>query len=90
MKNFFFLALLLTGCSVNHHSGRESLSLAGEWKFQMDTLNIGVNEKWYSGPLNETVTLPGSMAGNGKGFEVTINTDWTGDIVDRSWFTEKK
>jgi Glycosyl hydrolases family 2, sugar binding domain/Glycosyl hydrolases family 2 len=90
MKNFFFLTLLLIGCSVNHHSDRESLSLAGEWKFQMDSLDSGVNEKWYSGPLNETVILPGSMAGNGKGFEVSVNTDWTGDIVDKSWFTEKK
>ncbi len=30
------------------------------------------------------------MAENGKGNEVTINTDWTGDIVDRSYFTDKK
>jgi hypothetical protein len=30
------------------------------------------------------------MAENGKGYEVTVNTDWVGDIVDRSWFTEKK
>ena len=40
--------------------------------------------------LDETVSLPGSMAENGKGDEVTVNTDWTGDIVDRSYFTDKK
>jgi len=35
------------------------------------------------------VILPGSMAENGKGYEVTLKTDWTGDIFDRSYFTEK-
>ena len=34
--------------------------------------------------------LPGSMAENGKGDEVTLKTDWTGDIVDKSYFTDKK
>ena len=38
----------------------------------------------------ETVRLPGSMAENGKGDEVTLKTDWTGEIVDRSYFTDKK
>jgi beta-galactosidase/beta-glucuronidase len=28
------------------------------------------------------------MAENGKGNEVTVNTDWTGDIVDRSYFDD--
>ena len=30
------------------------------------------------------------MAENGKGDEVTLKTDWTGEIVDKSYFTEKK
>ncbi len=30
------------------------------------------------------------MAENGKGNEVTLNTEWTGDIIDRSYFTDKK
>ena len=34
--------------------------------------------------------LPGSMAENGKGDDVTLKTPWTGDIIDRSYFTEKK
>ena len=40
--------------------------------------------------FSETVKLPGSMAENGKGNEITVNTDWTGDIVDKSYFTDKK
>jgi hypothetical protein len=30
------------------------------------------------------------MAENGKGNEVSVNTNWTGDIVDRSYFTDEK
>jgi hypothetical protein len=40
--------------------------------------------------LDDKVTLPGSMAENGKGNEVTLKTDWTGDIVDKSNFTDMK
>ena len=40
--------------------------------------------------FHETVKLPGSMAENGKGNEVTVNTDWVGDIIDKSYFTEKQ
>ena len=39
---------------------------------------------------HETVKLPGSMAENGKGDEVTLKTNWTGDIIDKSYYTEKK
>ena len=31
--------------------------------------------------------LPGSLPAQGIGDDVTVNTTWTGDIVDRSWFT---
>ncbi len=40
--------------------------------------------------FEETVRLPGSMAENGKGDEVSLNTKWTGDIVDKTYFTDKK
>lgn len=30
------------------------------------------------------------MAENGKGDEVTVNTPWTGDIIDKSYFTGSK
>ncbi len=46
--------------------------------------------QWQNQEFEETVNLPGSMAEYGKGDEVTVNTDWTGDIVDRSYFTDKK
>jgi beta-galactosidase/beta-glucuronidase len=71
-----WLLLLLMGCSGKQNEIREKLSLAGEWKFRIDSLDQGIENKWY----NE----------NGKGDEVTLKTDWTGEIVDRSYFTDKK
>jgi hypothetical protein len=87
---FLILLLIVAGCSKQIPEARNNFSLAGEWNFQIDSLDRGTVEKWYSEVLNDKVSLPGSMAENGKGDEVTVNTDWTGDIVDRSYFTDKK
>jgi hypothetical protein len=90
MKKILILLMVLTGCSAKHKEIREHLSLAGEWQFRIDSLDQGVKEEWYKGEFKESVTLPGSMAENGKGYDVTVNTDWTGDIVDRSYFVEER
>ena len=85
-----WLFLLLAGCNVRQNETREKISLAGEWKFRIDSLDQGIENKWFNDLAIETVKLPGSMAENGKGDEVTVKTDWTGEIVDRSYFTDKK
>ncbi len=90
MKKIIFLFLILTGCATTPKEMRTSLSLSGEWKFRIDSLDQGIENKWYEKLAVETVRLPGSMAENGKGDEVSLKTDWTGDIVDKSYFTEKK
>ena len=89
-KLILLLIVILTGCAVNKESVREKLSLAGEWQFKIDSLDQGIENKWYLDTFEESIKLPGSMAENGKGYDVTVNTDWTGDIFDRSYFTEKK
>ncbi|NSW94329.1 MAG: beta-galactosidase [Bacteroidales bacterium] len=90
MKKYLFILIVLAGCSSGKDFTRETMSLAGEWKFRIDSLDQGVEQQWYMNELPETVILPGSMAENGKGYEVTVNTDWTGDIVDRSYFTDDR
>jgi hypothetical protein len=90
MKYLIILLFILTGCTTNYQSARETISLAGDWRFKMDPLDQGIIDQWYKTTFTETVKLPGSMAENGKGEEVTLDTDWTGDIVDRSYFNEKK
>jgi hypothetical protein len=85
-----WLLILLAGCSVRQNENRGKLSLAGEWKFRIDSLDKGIENKWYNDLFIETIKLPGSMAENGKGDDVTLKTDWTGEIVDKSYFTDKK
>ena len=90
MKKLLILLLIATGCASPKLEVRKSLSLAGEWKFKIDSLDQGIRESWYNTAFEETVKLPGSMAENGKGDEVSLTTKWTGDIIDRSYFTDKK
>jgi len=62
------------------------ISLAGEWRFQIDSLDKGVAEKWYSKTLKDHIRLPGSMTENLKGNDITLKTKWTGSIYDSSWY----
>jgi hypothetical protein len=81
-----FIAATLASC-VN--TGRRNiLNLAGEWSFKADPAGMGITQRWYTGSFEETISLPGSMTENGKGDPVGLNTSWTGDIVDSSWFFE--
>jgi len=90
MKKFLILILLIAGCAKQKTEVRQIFSLAGEWNFRIDSLDEGIKNQWYNELAQETVMLPGSMAENNKGDEVTLKTDWTGEIVDRSYFTDKK
>jgi hypothetical protein len=90
MKKILYLFLILAGCASPRGEIREMISLAGEWKFRLDTLDLGLTQKWYSGSFNEHVNLPGSMAENGKGNEVRVSTEWTGNIWDSSYFTDDR
>ncbi len=82
--------MIVTGCASPKLEVRKSLSLSGDWKFKIDSLDQGIKESWYNNSFDEVVKLPGSMAENGKGDEVSLTTKWTGDIIDKSYFTDKK
>ncbi len=63
-------------------------SLAGEWNLRLDPEDAGERAGWFAtlGP-GRPVRLPGSLVAQGIGEPVTVETPWTGTIVDRSWFT---
>jgi len=69
---------------------RGIISLAGQWRFQLDPDNMGEEEKWFNSKLTDRIKLPGSTAENGFGDDISIDTKWTGSIIDRSWFTDEK
>ena len=62
-------------------------SLAGPWRFALDRTDSGVGESWFDRRLDGQVRLPGTLAAQGIGDEITVDTPWTGSIVDRSYFT---
>jgi hypothetical protein len=63
------------------------LSLAGSWRFALDRHDAGVGERWFDKLLPGAVRLPGALPAQGIGEDVTVDTKWTGGIVDRSFFT---
>ena len=87
MKKACFTGLLflfLFNCCENRFE--KKIDLSGTWKFKVDSLDKGITEKWFSQPLPDQVTLPGSMTTNGKGDDITLRTKWTGQIVDSSYY----
>lgn len=90
MRTLLFLllpALLFSNCKNSRVS---KFDLAGEWKFQIDSLDQGIDEHWFQSELADVIQLPGSMTTNGKGNDISINTKWTGGIVDSSWYHDEK
>lgn len=62
------------------------ISLEGTWQFRTDQADKGMTEKWYLQKLTDQIKLPGSMAQNGKGDDITLKTKWTGSIYDSSFY----
>jgi len=86
--NIAIIACMALGASVA--CGQASRSLAGKWRFQTDPTQKGQTERWFEKQLEQTITLPGSMPENGYGNDPTVETKWTGQIVDKSWFTDAR
>jgi hypothetical protein len=64
-----------------------AISLAGDWQFQLDRHDVGVAERWFERSLEKRLQLPGALQAQGFGDIASVNTQWTGLIIDRSWFT---
>ena len=88
--NWGILATLL--CVVYACQTRKGLgySLSGDWSFALDSNDIGEKENWAMQPLPERVKLPGSLQEQGKGYDVGINTQWTGSVNDKSWYNAEE
>lgn len=82
---FLFLAIFF-GCQTP--PAADERSLTGAWQFQMDPEDRGLTERWFAQPLPESIELPGSMNSNGKGFDIGLDTKWTGNIIDSSFYTD--
>jgi hypothetical protein len=83
-KILFVIPLFLFLISCEKHKN-EAIDLSGEWQFKMDTGDVGIAEKWFETEFPETVQLPGSMVENAKGFDITLETKWTGGVQNPDW-----
>ncbi|MEM8969856.1 MAG: sugar-binding domain-containing protein, partial [Bacteroidota bacterium] len=89
MRFGFFLGLLVIiswSCQTSIPSS--TINLAGDWTFAIDSLDQGEDEQWYTRSFDETVILPGSMATNGKGNDIDLNTEWVGGVRDPHWYKD--
>lgn len=81
------VSLLCLILSCKQHK-TEKIDLSGEWQFQMDPEDRGIDERWFEKNLSETIVLPGSMAENHKGNDITLQTKWTGGIKNPDWYND--
>ena len=82
----FLFFLVLTVFNSNRTLASEQISLDGNWQFQTDLKDEGVQAGWFSKNLPETIQLPGSMAENLKGDIPGLKTQWTGSLYDSSFY----
>jgi hypothetical protein len=82
---FLVAVNVLATLAAGHSADR--ISLAGTWRFALDRANTGVETKWFERSLPQKIKLPGSLPAQGVGDDISVETKWTGDIVDKSWFT---
>jgi len=68
-------------------ANQKQIDLSGEWSFALDPNDVGITEQWYHQSLTDRIKLPGSLQEQGYGNDVDTETRWTGQIIDRSWFT---
>ena len=81
-----FNFLLLISLFIFSSFREDVILINGTWRFEIDRQDKGITEKWFNRSLSETVKLPGSMAENLKGDEITLKTKWTGSIYDSSFY----
>ncbi len=77
-----FALTCLSGLSV----AAQPIDLSGEWGFQLDRDDRGTEQGLTTGPLKESVTLPGSLQEQGKGDRVTLDAPWTPSFKGQSDF----
>lgn len=63
-----------------------NINIGGKWMFLLDPESTGIEGDFYKKNLTEEFRLPGSNVENMKGFDVTVDTKFTGSIYDSSWY----
>ncbi|MCB0031665.1 MAG: hypothetical protein KDE28_27325, partial [Anaerolineales bacterium] len=67
-----------------------TIDLSGRWGFELDREDQGMVQGWWQRALAQEIQLPGILQAQGYGDEVTPETEWIGNIIDRDYFTEER
>jgi len=78
-----FLATFLLG---HYFIFGQNIDLRGKWKFQLDPEDTGISQKWFSGDLIDSISLPGSTISEGKGEKPSIKTNWLASVGQSIYF----
>lgn len=75
MRKLSFILLLaftaaFTTARDNDHPSR--LSLSGQWGFAIDSLDVGISQRWFVDSFTDRITLPGTMDAAGYGIPNTL------------------
>ena len=87
---FLMLITMASKAIASSQQERKVISLAGQWRFRLDQEGVGEKDRWFATDLPYKIRLPGSTAENGFGDDISVDTKWTGTVVDKSWYTEEK
>lgn len=72
---------------------RERLSIAGTWKFKLDSSGMGLQNTWQDNIFTDECELPGSLEENGKGNLVKQTTsahlNQTWEYIGVAWFQKE-
>ncbi len=81
----FFAIGNINAFPVSHHSQynsvKDTISLAGKWRFKLDPLRIGLSQEWYMTDLPDTLHLPGSCQAQGYGEKIL--KPWIGRLTPK-------
>jgi len=74
------VASLLSALCLGQGLMAGTLDLAGDWQVQLQPA-------WNEAAPMHKLHLPGSLQAQGLGEEISVNTKWIGEVLDRSWYT---
>jgi len=78
-------ALVGPFCTRAFAGQADRMSLAGQWRFQLDRGDAGVQGRWFERSLDQRIKLPGALQNQGFGDDITVDTKWTGDVGADAW-----
>jgi hypothetical protein len=68
MKKYLFLAIVIPLSSLSSYTEvPDKIDLSGEWRVILDTLDVGISEKWYDRDFPDKIHFPGTLCDAGLG-----------------------